>query len=70
MRTSMYWSARLTEPAIGSVEAVAGNIIEMLAVMTAVSCWSWTIFVWTFARASTGVHLDGRDLIATEGGDI
>lgn len=70
VRRSMYWSGWLREPATASLEVVAGNIIEMLAVMTAVSCWSCTIFIWTFARASTGAHLDGRDRIATEGGEI
>ncbi|MGY8711441.1 hypothetical protein RAD16_37395 [Bradyrhizobium sp. 18BD] len=54
------------EPAAGNA---AGNMIEMLAVLSAVSCWSYTIQVWTFARVLTGAYLDGRDLITTEGGD-
>ena len=51
------------------VEFAAGNMIEMVAVFSAVSCWSWTIHAWTFARALTGAYLDGRDLIRMEGGD-
>ncbi len=47
----------------------AGNMIEMLAVLSAVSCWSCTTQIWAFARALTGAYLDGRDLITTEGGD-
>lgn len=47
----------------------AGNMIEMLAMLSAVSCWSCTIQMWTFARALTGAYLGGRDLITTEGGD-
>jgi hypothetical protein len=54
------------EPAVGNA---AGNMIEMLAVLSAVSCWSYTIQAWTFARVLTGAYLDGRDLITTEGGD-
>lgn len=51
------------------VELAAGNMIEMVAVFSAVSCWSWTIHAWTFARALTGAYLDGRDLSTMEGGD-
>lgn len=53
----------------GRGEPAAGNMIEMLAVLGAVSCWSCTIQIWTFARALTGAYLDGCDLITTEGGD-
>lgn len=65
----MQWSmpAR-TGPAAGNVEFAAGNMIEMLAVLGAVSCWSYTIQTWSFARALTGAYLDGRDLITMEGG--
>jgi hypothetical protein len=55
--------------AAGNVEAAACNIIEMLAVLSAVSCWSCTIQIWTFARLLTGAYLDGRNLITLEGGD-
>lgn len=54
---------------LGRREPAAGNMIEMLAMLSAVSCWSCTIQMWTFARALTGAYLDGRDLITTEGGD-
>lgn len=47
----------------------ARNMIEMLAMLSAVSCWSCTIQMWIFARALTGAYLDGRDLITTKGGD-
>ncbi|MGY3550492.1 hypothetical protein ACVWZ4_005851 [Bradyrhizobium sp. USDA 4472] len=47
----------------------AWNMIEMLAVLSAVSCWSCTMLGWTFARALAGAYLDGRELITTEGGD-
>jgi hypothetical protein len=57
-----------TEPAAENVE-FAGNMIETLAVLSAVSCWSCTIHAWTFARALTGAYLAGRDLITMEGGD-
>ncbi|WP_271673389.1 hypothetical protein [Bradyrhizobium sp. CCBAU 51627] len=50
-------------------KSAADNMIEMLAVLSAVSCWSSTIQIWTFARALTSVFLDGRDPITTEGGD-
>lgn len=56
-------------PAAGNVEIAAGNMIEMLAVLGAVSCWSYTIQTWSFARALTAAYLDGRDLIELEGGD-
>ena len=46
-----------------------GHMIEMLAVLSAVSCWSCTMLGWTFARALAGAYLDGRELITTEGGD-
>lgn len=66
----MQWStAGRTEPAAGSVEAAARNMIEMFAVLGAISCWSCTIHAWTFARALTGAYLDGCDLITMEGGD-
>lgn len=55
-----------SEPAAGSA---VGNMIETLAVLSAVSCWSCTVQIWTFARALTGAYLDGCDLITTEGGD-
>lgn len=58
-----------TEPAARNVELAAGKMIETLAVLSAVSCWSCTIHAWTFARALTGAYLDGRSLITTEGGD-
>ena len=57
------------EPAAGNIAAAARNMIEMLAVLSAVSCWSSTIQIWTVGRALTGAYLNGRDLIATEGGD-
>lgn len=53
----------------GRSEPAGGNMIEMLAMLSAVSCWSCTIQMWTFARALTGAYLDGRDLIGREGGD-
>lgn len=56
-------------PATANVELAAGNMIEMMAVFSAVACWSWTIHTWTFARALTGAYLDSRDLITLEGGD-
>jgi len=58
------------ELAAGNIEVATRNMIEMLAVLSAVSCWSCTIQIWTFARALTGACLNGRDLIAKEGGDI
>jgi|GEM_PF-2400058 len=66
----MQWSVpRRTEPSAGNVELTAGNMIETLAVLSAVWCWSCTINAWTFARALTGAYLDGRDLITMGGGD-
>ncbi|RZM99483.1 hypothetical protein CWO91_35850 [Bradyrhizobium genosp. SA-3] len=60
----MQWSMPgRTEPAAGNVELAAGNLIETLAVLSAVSCWSYTIHAWTFARALTGAYLGGGDLI-------
>jgi len=53
----------------GRGELAAGNVIEMLAVLSAISCWSCTIQIWTFARALTGGYLGSRDLMTTEGGD-
>lgn len=53
----------------GRTEPAAWNMIETLAVLSAVSCWSCTIQIWTFARALTGAYLDGCDLITREGGD-
>jgi len=50
-------------------EPAAGNTIEMLTVLSAVSCWSFTIQIWTFARALTGALLDSRDLTTREGGE-
>jgi len=65
MPWSMPWSMPWgREPAAGNA---AGNMIEMLAVLSAVSCWSYTIQAWTFARVLTGAYLDGRDVITTEG---
>lgn len=58
-----------TEPAARNVELAAGKMIETLAVLSAVSCWSCTIHAWTFTRALTGAYLDGRGLITSEGGD-
>ncbi|MDN5004759.1 hypothetical protein ACFQZO_28300 [Bradyrhizobium sp. GCM10027634] len=57
------------ELAAGNIEAAARSMMEMFAVLSAVSCWSCTIQIWTVARALTGAFLDGRDLITTEGGD-
>ena len=57
------------ELAAANIEAAARNMIDTLAVLSAVSCWSSTIQIWTFARALTGAYLNGRDLITTEGGD-
>lgn len=58
-----------TEPTAGNVEAAAGNLIETLAVLGAVSCWSYTIQIWSFARVLTATYLNGCDLITSEGGD-
>jgi hypothetical protein len=58
-----------TQLTAGNIEVVARNMIEMSAVLSAVSCWSSTIQMWTFARALTGAYLNGRELIAEEGGD-
>lgn len=58
-----------SKPGAGNVALAAGNMIETLAVLSAVSWWSCTIQAWTVARALTGACLDGRDLIAREGGD-
>ncbi|WBL75374.1 hypothetical protein I3J27_20205 [Bradyrhizobium xenonodulans] len=70
MTLLMQWSTPgRNEAAAGNVEVAARNMIEMLAVLSAVSCWSCTIHVWTFARALTSAYLDGRDLITMEGGD-
>ncbi|TQF31780.1 hypothetical protein [Bradyrhizobium sp. UNPA324] len=59
-----------TEPAAANVELAARNMIETMAVLGAVWCWSCTMHAWTFARALTGASLEGRDLITMEGGDI
>ncbi|QIO33777.1 hypothetical protein [Bradyrhizobium sp. 1(2017)] len=66
----MQWPIpRRTEPAAGSAEVAAASMIETLAVLGAVSCWSTTIQIWSFARALTATYLDGRDLMKLEGGD-
>ena len=59
-----------TELMAGSIEVAARNMIDTLAVLSAVSCWSGTIQIWTFARALTGAYLNGRDPIPTKGGDF
>ncbi|MDA9441936.1 hypothetical protein XH98_23180 [Bradyrhizobium sp. CCBAU 51745] len=53
----------------GRSATATGNTIEMLVMLSAVSCWTCTMQFWTIARALTGAFLDGRDLITTEGGD-
>lgn len=58
-----------TELAAGRFDAATRNMIEMMAVLSAVSYWSCTIQIWTFARALTGAYLNARDPIATKGGD-
>lgn len=58
-----------TKQGAGNVELAAGNMIETLAVLSAVSWWSCTIQFWTFASALTDACLDRRDLITMEGGD-
>ncbi|MBR0855928.1 hypothetical protein [Bradyrhizobium liaoningense] len=66
----MQWPmAGRAEPAAGNLEVATRNMIEMLAVLSAVSYWSCTIQFWTFARALTGAYLDSRDLVTMEGGD-
>jgi len=59
-----------TEQVAANLEVVARNMSEMLAVLSAVSCWSSTIQIWTFARALTGAYLGSRERITTKGGDI
>jgi hypothetical protein len=56
--------------AADNVVAAARNAIELFTVMGAISCWSSTIQMWSFARAWTGAFSDARDLIPMEGGDI
>ncbi|MGW1422250.1 hypothetical protein ACWAT4_19285 [Bradyrhizobium manausense] len=56
-------------PMFGRGEPGGGNMIEMLAVLSAVSCWNCTMQIWTFARAMSGAFLHGCDLITMEGGD-
>jgi hypothetical protein len=56
--------------AADNLAVAARNAIELFAILSAVSCWSSTIQMWTFARALTDAFLDARDLITMEGGDI
>lgn len=66
----MQWSKPgRSELAAWNVEAAAGDMIQMLAVLGAISCWSCTIQTWSFATALTGAYLGGRDLLTMEGGD-
>ncbi len=68
----MRWSTpgRAGTQAADNLAVAARNAVELLAVLSAVSCWSSTIQMWTFAGALTGAFLDARDLITMEGGDI
>ena len=52
-----------------NIATVASRVIEVLAVLGAVSCWSSTIQMWTFSRALTDACLGAHDLMAMEGGD-
>ena len=51
------------------VAAAARSAAEVMTVLAAVSCWSYTIQVWTVSRALTDAFLGAHDLMTTEGGD-
>jgi hypothetical protein len=56
-------------PATETVAAAARSAVDVIAVLGAVSCWSYTMQMWTLSRALTDAFLGANDLMMMEGGD-
>ena len=67
----MQWSmpSSTGTQATESIALAARNAVEVLSVLGAVSCWSYTMQMWTLSRALTDAFLGANDLMMMEGGD-